>query len=558
MLITKFLHNCLNEALQKLIDEQNITNFTPPDYVVEKPKNKTHGDYATNLPMQLAKIFKENPIDIAHKIKDKFDADNFEEISVASPGFINFKLSKIWLEKEIIRCTDLKNNFGNQTKKNKKVQVEFVSVNPTGKLHLGHIRGAVIGSTISNILESQNFTVTREYYVNDAGNQIEFFCKSIIERIKELQGKDFNITDEMYGGIDILDISKKIINKYPDYQNYDFSNIAEDEFEGLKKISIEICINEIMDDLKSLNISHDNWFSESSLIDTGYLDETIDILKELNLIYVKDEATWIKTEELGDDRDNVLFKSSDKKPTYFATDIAYHRNKFKERSFEKVINVWGSDHHGHIKRMELILEKLNVNPKNFNVILNQIVSLKSNNKTVKFSKRSGNSIFLSEIVEEIGADACRFSFLSRSSESQMEIDLDLFKNKSAENPVFYIQYAHARLCSILKNAKERQIDFETEKILSLETIEEINLAKKITEFPELLHRVSENYGVHELTFFALELSQLIQKFYENNRVFDKDSKGDQITKSRLIITKASKITLANLLSLMGMSSPEEM
>ena len=558
MLITKFLHNCLNEALQKLIDEQNITNFTPPSYVVEKPKNKTHGDYATNLPMQLAKIFKENPIDIAHKIKDKFDADNLEEISVASPGFINFKLSKIWLEKEIIRCIDLKNNYGNQTKNNKKVQVEFVSVNPTGKLHLGHIRGAVIGSTISNILESQNFTVTREYYVNDAGNQIEFFCKSIIERIKELQGKDFKITDEMYSGIDILNISKKIINKYPDYQNYDFSNITEDEFEELKKISIEICINEIMDDLKSLNIYHDNWFSESSLIDAGYLDETIDILKELNLIYVKDEATWIKTEELGDDRDNVLFKSSDKKPTYFATDIAYHRNKFKERSFEKVIYVWGSDHHGHIKRMELILEKLNVDPKNFNVILNQIVSLKSNNKTVKFSKRSGNSIFLSEIVEEIGADACRFSFLSRSSESQMEIDLDLFKNKSAENPVFYIQYAHARLCSILKNAKERQIDFETEKILSLETIEEINLAKKITEFPELLHRVSENYGVHELTFFALELSQLIQKFYENNRVFDKDSKGDQITKSRLIITKASKITLANLLSLMGMSSPEEM
>ena len=347
MLITKFLHNCLNEALQKLIDEQNITNFTPPTYVVEKPKNKTHGDYATNLPMQLAKIFKENPIDIAHKIKDKFDADNLEEISVASPGFINFKLSKIWLEKEIIRCIDLKNNFGNQTKNNKKVQVEFVSVNPTGKLHLGHIRGAVIGSTISNILESQNFTVTREYYVNDAGNQIEFFCKSIIERIKELQGKDFNITDEMYSGIDILDISKKIINKYPDYQNYDFSNITEDEFDNLKKISIEICINEIMDDLKSLNISHDNWFLESSLIDTGYLDETIGILQELNLIYIKDEATWIKTEELGDDRDNVLFKSSDKKPTYFATDIAYHRNKFKERStnifLQSCWNCWIND-----------------------------------------------------------------------------------------------------------------------------------------------------------------------------------------------------------------------
>tara|TARA_B100000683_G_scaffold254869_1_gene273865 strand:- start:4380 stop:6056 length:1677 start_codon:yes stop_codon:yes gene_type:complete len=558
MLITKFLHNCLKEALQKLIDEQNITNFTPPVYVVEKPKNKNHGDYATNLPMQLAKIFKENPLSIANKIKDKFDADNLEDISVASPGFINFKLSKTWLEKEIIRCIELKNNFGNQNKKNKKVQVEFVSVNPTGKLHLGHIRGAVIGSTISNILESQNFTVTREYYVNDAGNQIEFFCKSIIERIKELQGKNFNITEEMYNGIDVVDISKKIINEYPDYQNYDFSKITEDEFENLKKISIEICINEIIEDLKSLNIFHDNWFYESNLIDTKYLDETIGVLKELNLIYVKDEATWIKTEELGDDRDNVLFKSNDNKPTYFATDIAYHRNKFKERSFEKVINVWGSDHHGHIKRMELILEKLKINPKNFDVILNQIVSLKSNDKTIKFSKRSGNSIFLSEIVEKIGADACRFSFLSRSSESQMEIDLDLFKNKSSENPVFYIQYAHARLCSILKNAEERQIDFESEKILSLKTLEEINLAKKITEFPELLHRVSENYGVHELTFFALELSQLIQKFYENNRVFDKESKDDEITKSRLIITKASKITLANLLTLMGMSSPEEM
>ena len=558
MLITKFLHNCLNEALQKLINEQNITNFNPPEYVVEKPKNKNHGDYATNLPMQLAKIFKENPINIANKIKDNIDEHDIEEVSVANPGFINFKLSKSWLEKEILKCIEQKDDFGSQNEKNKKVQVEFVSVNPTGKLHLGHIRGAVIGSTISNVLESQNFLVTREYYVNDAGNQIDLFCKSIIERIKELQGKKFNITEEMYGGIDIIDISKKIISKYPDYQNYNFSEISEGELENLKKISIEICINEILTDLKSLNISHDNWFYESSLIDSKYLDKTIDILNKLNLIYIKDGATWIKTEELGDDRDNVLFKSIDKKPTYFATDIAYHRDKFKERFFDNVINVWGSDHHGHIKRMKLILEKLEINPDSLDVILNQIVSLKSNNKTVKFSKRSGNSIFLSEIVEEIGADACRFSFLSRSSESQMEIDLDLFKSKSSENPVFYIQYAHARLCSILKKADEKHLDFETKKLLSLKTTEEINLAKKISEYPELLHRVSKNYGVHELTFFALELSQLIQKFYENNRVFDKDSKDKEITKSRLIITKASKITLANLLSLMGMSSPEEM
>ncbi len=556
MLITKFLHNCINYALKELTLEQNMLFDDLPEFIIEKPKNQDHGDYASSLPLQLSKIFKDSPINIANKLINKIESSsNIEEITVANPGFINFKISNEWIQQEILNCILLKEKFGNYENTKKNIQVEFVSVNPTGKLHLGHIRGAVIGSTISNVLATQNHSVTKEYYVNDAGNQMEIFCKSVIERIKEIQKKDFYISEEMYSGDDVKEIARNIYSKYSSYK---LEDIKDEIFDDIKKLSTEACIKEIKKDLESLNIVHDEWFYESSLLESKYFDETLEILNKLNLIYEKDGAVWIKTEELGDDRDNVLIKSGDKKPTYFATDIAYHRDKFSKRLFNEVINVWGSDHHGHINRMKLILGQLKINPDNLRVILNQIVSLKRGNKSVKFSKRSGNSIFLSDIVAEIGSDACRYSFLNRSSESQMEIDLEIFKSKSSENPVFYIQYAHARLCSILKIAKEMKIDFTSKDLTPFTTPEEINLTKKIIEYPELLNRVSINYGVHELTFFAIELSQLIQKFYENNRVFDNELDSNEITKSRLLITKASKITLSNLLTLMGMNAPEEM
>ena len=556
MLITKFLHNCINVALKELILEQNITFDSLPEFIIEHPKNKDHGDYATSLPLQLSKIFKDSPINIANKLIKNIEQNNtIAKITVANPGFINFKMSNEWVQKEILNCISLEEKFGNSQNAKKYIQVEFVSVNPTGKLHLGHIRGAVIGSTLSNVLVTQNHSVTKEYYVNDAGNQLEIFCKSVIERMKEMQSKSFNISEEMYSGEDVKEIAQNI---YPKYSNYELDKISDEIFDDIKNLSIESCIKKIKKDLESLNIVHDEWFYESSLLESNYFNETLEILDKLDLIYEKDGAIWIKTEELGDDRDNVLIKSGDRKPTYFATDIAYHRNKFSKRSFQEVINVWGSDHHGHINRMKIILEKLKIKSDNLRVILNQIVSLKRGDKSVKFSKRSGNSIFLSDIVEEIGSDACRYSFLNRSSESQMEVDLEIFKNKSSENPVFYIQYAHARLCSILKKAEIMKIEFNSPKSISIVTPEEINLTKKITEYPELLNRVSLNYGVHELTFYALELSQLIQKFYENNRVFDEESNSIEITKGRLLITKASKITLSNLLTLMGMNAPEEM
>ena len=383
MLITKFLHNCINNALKELILEKNIIFDSLPEFIIEKPKNKAHGDYSCSLPLQLSKILKNSPINIADELINKIEtSSSIEGITVANPGFINFKMSKEWVQKEIFNCIHHKEKFGNSENTKKNIQVEFVSVNPTGKLHLGHIRGAVIGSTLSNVLATQNHTVTKEYYVNDAGNQMEIFCKSVIERIKEFQNKDFYISEEMYSGDDIKEIAHNIYSKYP---SYELNNVTDEIFEEIKKLSIEVCIEDIKKDLKSLNINHDEWFYESSLIKSKYFDETLEILNKLNLIYEKDGAIWIKTEELGDDRDNVLIKSGDKKPTYFATDIAYHRNKFSKRMFHEVIDIWGSDHHGHINRMKLILEQLQIDPKNLRVILNQIVSLKSGNKSVKFS-----------------------------------------------------------------------------------------------------------------------------------------------------------------------------
>jgi len=557
MLISQFLHNITNEALNNLFKANGIDTSKAPNFTIEKPKNKDFGDYATSLPLQISKLFSKKPSELAEIIIDLLPpTEEIDEYSFAHPGFINFKLSNKWLNNELINIVKLTTNYGKYLgSKNQNIQVEFVSVNPTGRLHLGHIRGAVIGSTVSNVLENQNFSVTREYYVNDAGNQMDNFCKSIIERIKQINKKPFNITEDHYKGEDIVEIAKGLASTY---KSTNFNDISGELFEEIKQKGMEICISNIKSDLSLLDINHDNWFYESSLIKSNYLKDTLHKLDELDLTYNKDGALWIKTEELGDDRDNVLIKSNDKKPTYFATDIAYHRNKFEERKFNKVINLWGADHHGHIKRMELILDKLGNNSRNLKVLLNQIVSLKSSSGTSKFSKREGNSIYIKDLIEDIGSDACRFSFLNRSADSQMEIDVDIFKKQSSENPVFYIQYAHARMCSILNSSADFNASGSGADPNLLSNQDEITLIKKLLEYPEMLHRVSLTLNVHELPSFSLDLAQLIHKFYEKNRVIDKDLNNIEITKSRLLLVNASKIILSNLLRLMGMKSPEKM
>ncbi len=557
MLISEFLHNMTNKALEDLLKAQGIDINNSPDFIIEKPKNSDFGDFATSLPLQLPKLLSSNPIDIAEKLVNLLpDCEEIEQLSIAKPGFINFSLSKNWINNEIKMILLEGKDYGRPTEsKDLKIQVEFVSVNPTGRLHLGHIRGAVIGSTIANLLENQKFNVEREYYVNDAGNQMQIFGNSIIERIKETNGVDFNMTEDHYRGEDIIEIAKELAPKYKDN---DLENVEDSIFNEIKNKAKDICIKNIKEDLNLIKIKHDSWFYESSLIDSNYFNDTLHNLDNLNLTYEMDDALWIKTEDLGDERDNVLIKSSDKKPTYFATDIAYHRDKFEVRNFDKVIDLWGADHHGHIKRMEIILEKLGIDSKKLTVLLNQIVSLKSSSGISKFSKREGTSIFLKDLVKEIGSDACRFSFISRSPESQMEIDIDIFKKQSSENPVFYIQYAHARLSSILRSSEYFNINFDDADINLLISSGEINLIKKLIEYPELLNRITETLNVHELSSYSLELAQTIHKFYEKNRVIDEDLGNIEQTKSRLLLVKASKIILSNLLNLMGMKSPEKM
>tara|TARA_B100001029_G_scaffold179886_1_gene192097 strand:- start:2909 stop:4582 length:1674 start_codon:yes stop_codon:yes gene_type:complete len=557
MLISEFLHNLTTQALEDLLKGEEIDIYEAPDFIIERPKNPNFGDFATSLPLQISKLLSKNPLDIAKNLVELLpDCEEIEKFSVEKPGFINFSISKNWIKHEIKAIISQEKNYGRPPNpRDSKVQVEFVSVNPTGRLHLGHIRGAVIGSTIANLLENQRFQVEKEYYVNDAGNQMEIFGRSVIERIKEINGTDFNILEDHYRGDDIVEIARELA---PKYKNHDLNNTKETIFDEIKNNSKDVCIKNIKEDLKLIKIEHDTWFYESSLIASNYFSNTLDNLGNLDLTYEKDGAIWVKTEELGDERDNVLIKSNDNKPTYFATDIAYHRDKFEVRNFDKVIDLWGADHHGHIKRMELILEKLGIDSKKLKVLLNQIVSLKSSSGISKFSKRAGTSIFLKDLVEEIGSDACRFSFISRSPESQMEIDIDIFKKQSSENPVFYVQYAHARVSSILRSSEHFDIDYSDADTNLLVSADEVNLLKKLIEYPELLNRVTKTLNVHELSSYALELAQVIHKFYEKNRVIDEDLTNIEQTKSRLLIIKASKIILSNLLNIMGMDSPENM
>lgn len=557
MLISEFLHNLTTQALEGLLKGEEIDIHKAPDFIIEKPKNPNFGDFATSLPLQISKLLSKNPLDIAKNLVELFpDCEEIEKLSVEKPGFINFSLSKNWIKGEIKAIISNEKDYGRPSDpKDTKIQVEFVSVNPTGRLHLGHIRGAVIGSTIANLLENQRFHVEREYYVNDAGNQMEIFGRSVVERIKEINGMDFNISEDHYKGDDIVEIARELAAKY---KNDDLKNTKDTVFDEIKNNSKDVCIKNIKEDLGLIKIEHDNWFYESSLIDSNYFSNTLDNLSNLNLTYEKDGAIWVKTEELGDERDNVLIKSNDNKPTYFATDIAYHRDKFEVRNFDKVIDLWGADHHGHIKRMELILEELGIDSRKLKVLLNQIVSLKSSSGVSKFSKREGTSIFLKDLVEEIGSDACRFSFINRSPESHMEIDIDIFKKQSSENPVFYIQYAHARVSSILRSSEHFDIDYSDANTNLLVSADEVNLLKKLIEYPELLNRVTETLNVHELASYALELAQAIHKFYEKNRVIDEDLTNIEQTKSRLLLIKASKIILNNLLDIMGMDSPEKM
>lgn len=527
-----------------------------PAIILEKPKEKAHGDYSTNIAMQLARIAKKAPRQIAEEIIRHVNKENVsvQKIDIAGPGFINFFMDNHYLTQLIPTIIHEGENYGKSDfGKGEKIQVEFVSANPTGDLHLGHARGAAVGDSLCNILAAAGYDVTREYYINDAGNQIHNLALSVEARYFQALGLEKEMPADGYHGQDIIEIGKSLANEYGDK----FVHAPEEErYEFFRTYALNKEMEKLKKDLEDFRVKFDVWYSETSLYKNGKIDEALKALQEKGQIYEKDGAIWLKTEALGDDKDRVLRKS-DGSYTYFTPDLAYHKDKF-ERGFSKVINIWGADHHGYIPRMKAAMEALGFDRNALEVEIIQMVQLYKNGEKMKMSKRTGKAVTMRELVEEVGLDATRYFFVMRSSDTHLDFDLDLAISQSNENPVYYVQYAHARICSILRQSEELGISFSADNIdLSLITEEkEYDVLKKLGEFPQVIIEAAEKRAPHRVTNYIHDLASTFHSFYNAIKVLDQDNL--EQTKARLALVKAVQLTLKNALTLIGVHAPEKM
>ncbi len=557
MQITQILAKLVAEALESAQTTGVLPASGEVDIKIERPKLAGHGDFSTSLPLMLARTMRIPPIQIAAAIVDAMpQGEMIGSVTSADPGFVNFKLSTHWLQSQVKIVRGLGEKFGTvDSGLGKSVQVEFVSVNPTGPLHVGHARGAVIGSSLANVLEAAGYEVQREYYVNDAGTQMRVFYDTLYSRVMQASGRDVPLPDPAYPGDYLKTLAVDLLNDLGEELG------SKEKSEVITKLapeSLSRTIDGIRHTLERLGVFYDQWFHESRLLSSGRFDQVMDFLKDSNLIVDRDGAQWFAATKLGLDEDIVVIRSGDADPTYFATDIAYHHEKFMERKFDRVINVWGADHHGHIARMHAVLTAFGLDPDRLTIILNQIVNFKNEGESLKFSKRNNVMVTVEELLDEVGSDACRFTFLSRSPDSHMEFDLGLAKRQSSENPVYYVQYAHARMASILRTAEEKGIDFNSADLDLLVHAQELELIRKIIELPTVVERSAERMEPHHLPYFAMELARSLQRFYEHCRVVSSEKKDIEISRARLQLVDAARIALRQTLSLMGMSSPERM
>jgi arginyl-tRNA synthetase len=471
---------------------------------------------------------------------------------VAPPGFINFTLKSDWLTSQVDLILEAGDSYGNiEVGQGSRVQIEFVSVNPTGPLHVGHGRGAILGSTLANVLTAAGYKVEKEYYINDAGSQIDAFYRSLYARYQQCLGIDAEMPADGYFGNYMIELAKEIIAEHGDK----FCTLPKAEaIPQLGELGLEKIISQIKADLELLGVSFDVWFSERSLYTNGQYQTALSLLRQGGYITEKEGATWFVSTALGENKDNVVIRS-DGSPTYFATDIAYHYDKFLRRKFDQVINIWGADHLGHVSRMKAVVEALGINPERLKVIISQMVTLRRGGELVRVSKRTGDIITLRELVEEVGADVCRFFFLSRSADSQMDFDLELAKKQSADNPVYYVQYAHARIASILRLAQQKGISYADGNVALLTTEPELTLIRKMLLLPEIVELIAHTLEPHHLTYYAQDLATVFHSFYKQCRVISQD---ETLTKARLKLVAAAKIVLSRALHLMGMTAPERM
>ncbi|PAQ15282.1 arginine--tRNA ligase [Bacillaceae bacterium SAOS 7] len=526
-----------------------------PAVILETPKEKAHGDYSTNMAMQLARIAKKAPRAIAEDVIAHFDQTkaSIEKIEIAGPGFINFYMNNQYLTDLVPVVLQEGDKYG-QTNAggNQKIQVEFVSANPTGDLHLGHARGAAVGDSLCNVLEKAGYDVTREYYINDAGNQIHNLALSVEARYFQALGQEKEMPEDGYHGKDIVGIGQKLAEEFGDK----FVSMPQEErYQTFREYGLKYEMEKLKKDLANFRVDFDVWYSETSLYENGKIDEALAALREKGHIFEEEGAVWFRSTTFGDDKDRVLVKN-DGTYTYLTPDIAYHKDKF-ERGHEKVINIWGADHHGYIPRMKAAVEALGYNKESLEVEVIQLVHLYKNGEKMKMSKRTGKAVTMRELVEEVGLDAVRYFFAMRSGDTHMDFDLDLAVSQSNENPVYYAQYAHARINSILRQGAEQNININPEADLSLLVAEkEIDLLKKIGDFPQVVAEAAEKRIPHRIANYTQELAAAFHSFYNAEKVLDPNNKA--LSEARLALIKAVQITLKNALQLIGVSAPEKM
>ena len=556
MSIQERISRLLAEALLRAQRDEVLPFVELPEPGVERTQKPEHGDFACALPLRLARPMRMSPMAIAERVVERIDADEtIERAWVAPPGFVNFSLAPSWLVARIEDILEAGPSFGSSNLgAGRRVQVEFVSVNPTGPLHVGHARGAVFGSALANVLEAAGYEVQREYYVNDAGNQIDTFGRSLLARYLQLSGRDAPLPEDGYRGDYMLDIAGDLKREVGDRFLDGDETRAAAELGGL---GVSRMIDRIRADMSDIRVTYDEWFSERSLYEMGQYDRAMELLRDRGHLAERDGATWFGSQALGDNEDRVLVRRNGA-PTYLASDVAYHLNKFVDRGFDRVIDVWGADHQGQVLSMKAVAKALDVEPDRLVLLLYQLVTLKRGGENVRASKRSGDLVTLRELIDEVGADACRFFFLSRSPESQMEFDIDLAKEQSAENPVYYVQYAHARIAGILRLAAERGIDFSGGDLSLLVHEAELSLIRKMLLLPELVGQMATALEPHHLPHYSVELATAFQRFYERCRVVSSLPEDLELSRARLRLAEAARTTLARCLDLMSMDAPEEM
>jgi arginyl-tRNA synthetase len=569
------LADLIYSAARKAQRKGSLPKTEIPEVLIERPRREEHGDYASSLPLKMIadinRALKEaekptvSPVDVGRRIVHRMESAPFiAQVEVVPPGFINVTLDGAWLAQQAEAILQAGQNFGNvDLGQGERVQVEYGSANPTGPLHVGFGRNLVLGDSIANVLEAAGYAVRREYYVNDAGSQMEKLGESLYIRYCELLGQDCGeLPEGGYQGQYLVGWAQSVIDQEGDCY---LAMPREEAVEEMQVRAHQIALEGIRQDCARMNIHYDNWFSERSLYDPAayptlgisLFERIMSILRQGDHLYMKEGAVWFNAKALGGDKDEVVIRSNGE-PGYFASDIAYHYDKFVQRGFEWVINVWGADHQGHVPRMKAMMQALRLDPEQLTLYIYQMVTLLESGEQVRLSKRAGTQVDLRELLDDIGPDAVRFFLLARAADSQMDLDLALARQQSDENPVYYVQYGHARIASILRYAEEQGHTDQGADMSLLTHPSELALIRKMLELPEVVALGAENLAPHHLSYYAQDLASAFHAFYRDCRVVSSDPADAELTRARLRLVKAAKLVLARTLGLMGVGAPDRM